>query len=74
MINNLGTRSALSVDGQESTVYPILDSVGTHASYFSCFATDKASMGGNEMVLTFDLGKSYFVHSVLYTADIWGES
>ena len=31
-------------------------------------------MNGNELVITFDLGTNYFVHAVLYVADIWPES
>ena len=62
LITNLSSRTAWNV------YRPVIDSVGTIATYDSCYRTDntKLSSLGHKMELTINLMQSFFQHAVLF--------
>ena len=68
LIENLGARTS------GNTRMAIIDADDNRATYESCYSVRHGELSslGNLMEMTFNLGKSYFVHSVLVVQDLEG--
>ena len=71
LITELGRRTS------GNNFRPVVSDTGTRGSFESCYKTsnNELSAEGNKMVITIDLGKEMFVHTIVLVQDLYqGES
>ena len=55
--------------------FPIIDAYGNKESYQTCYKTSNAELStlNDTLVISFNLGSTYFLHAILIVADVYAE-